>query len=137
MDMFEDFSERIVESTGVYKDLTGADMDFSNLDQQTTIDILVGSGVDLDDLTTFVIDPCESVTGDWSDVLESTNYMVCNDMEYVGIYQTGIANVGLLIHKGEYGDLTFTIVDKSGKPLHGVVPDNRNTDIVDYDKRQN
>lgn len=133
MDMFEDFSERVITNTGVYKDLVGLDMDFANLDQQTTIDILVGNGVDLDDPTTFVIDSCEGVTGDWSDVLESTNYMVSNDMEYIGIYHKGPASTGLLIHKAEYGELTFTIVDKSGKPLHGVVPDNRNTDIIDYD----
>lgn len=133
MDIFEDFSERVIANTGVYKDLVGLDMDFANLDQQTTIDILVGNGVDLEDPTTFVIDSCEGVTGDWSDVLESTNYMVSNDMEYIGIYHKGPASTGLLIHKAEYGELTFTIVDKSGKPLHGVVPDNRNADIVDYD----
>lgn len=133
MNMFEDFSERVIANTGVYKDLTGVELDFVNLDQQTTIDILVGSGVDLDDPTTFVIDSCEGVTGDWSDVLESTNYMVSNDMEYIGIYHKGPASVGLLIHKAEYGELTFTIVDESGKPVHGVIPDNRNADIVDYD----
>lgn len=133
MNMFEDFSERAVESTGVYKDLTGLDLDCFALDQQTTIDILVGSGVDLEDPNTFIIDMCEGITGTWYDVSANLSYLEDGENTIFGIDQQGFDAKWCSVWREADGELIYSLYDKDNLPLHLTVPDNRNTDIVDYD----
>lgn len=131
MNMFEDFSERAVESTGVYKDLTGLDLDCFALDQQTTIDILVGSGVDLEDPNTFIIDMCEGITGTWYDVSANLSYLEDGENTIFGIDQQGFDAKWCSVWREANGELLYSLYDKDNLPLHTAVPDIRSTDMVD------
>lgn len=131
--MFEDFSERVIANTGVYKDLTGVELDCIGLDQQTTIDILVGNGVDLDDPNAFIVDECEGVTGDWSDLMANFSYLEDGENTIFGIDQQGFDAKWCSVWRESNGELLYSLYDKGNLPLHLTVPDNRNTDIVDYD----
>lgn len=133
MNMFEDFSERAVESTGAYKDLTGLDLDCFALDQQTTIDILVGSGVNLEDPNTFIIDMCEGITGTWYDVSANLSYLEDGENTIFGIDQQGFDAKWCSVWRESNGELLYSLYDKDNLPLHTTVPDIRSTDMVDID----
>lgn len=106
--------------------------DCVDIKRQQMLDVLVNQGVDLDDPNAFIIDECEGITGDWSTVSAIIDYLEDGEIESFGIDQQGFAAKRLKV-KRVNDAFIYSLYDESGKPLHGVVPDNRNTDIVDYD----